>query len=326
MATHSGTRTRTRIQLLLVVGLTTLTVVGCSSGGSPGPAAEAATTSRASTTTSAASSDTTQHSIDVDGNPRTWLTHVPAHLDRSKPVPLVVMLHGGFGSAAHTEAVYGWDAKADAEGFVVVYPDGAGRAWNAGTCCGTPARTKVDDVGFIAQVVERTRADLNIDPRRIFAAGMSNGAMMAERLACETKVFAAIASVAGAQMVPCTDPQPTSVLHIHGTADTNVPMDGSPGDGIGKVPSHPPIADTIAAWRTVDDCGDASTQTSEPVTTSTATCPDRRAVELVTITGGGHQWPTVSGSRVAGKSQLTAAGFNGTDRIWEFFAGHPAPA
>jgi polyhydroxybutyrate depolymerase len=266
----------------------------------------------------------------VDGTLRTYRTYVPSDLDRTKPVPLVVMIHGGFGSGSQAEKAYGWDASADAHGFVVVYPDGLNKAWNAGTCCGKPKTENLDDVGFITQVVATVRGQLPIDPRRIYVTGMSNGAMMSERLACETTLFAAAAPVAGAQMVPCDDPHPISVLHIHGLADSNVPMDGSPGDGRGKVPAHPPVTDTIAMWRTLDRCSPATSTTVGLVTRSSATCADGRAVDLVTVKGAGHQWPgsTKKNPRLAklvGMDPPSTA-LNATNEIWAFFAAHPKPA
>lgn len=272
----------------------------------------------------------TAHTLDVGGTTRSYLTYVPPGIDPTAAVPLVVMLHGGFGSAQQAEASYGWDAKADAEGFVVAYPDGDGRAWNAGTCCGRPARDGVDDVAFITDVVTEVAEQIRIDPRRTYVAGMSNGAMMAERLACEAKVFSAAASVAGAQMVPCKDPAPISMLHIHGTADDHVPMDGSPGHGLGKVPAHPPIVDTIDAWRTVDGCAAPATSTDGPVTTSTATCAQGRAVTLITIDGAGHQWPGSSKGSARLQKALgidpPSTALDATSTIWAFFAAHPAPA
>lgn len=279
--------------------------------------------------TGALPSGTTSHTIEIGGTKRTYLTYVPANLDRSKPVPLVVMLHGGFGSDTQAEQDYGWDQEADAEGFVVAYPDGLNHAWNAGNCCGAPAKNNIDDVGFVTQMVTAVGQQVAIDPRRTFVTGMSNGAMMTERLACETHVFAAAASVAGAQMVPCTNPAPISMLHIHGLADTHVPFDGSPGNGIGKVPAHPPIATTMAAWRKADGCGAPASTTAGVVTTSTATCPDGRAVELITVEGAGHQWPGSSTKHPAVKKLLGAdppsTAFDATPLIWAFFAAHPAP-
>lgn len=266
----------------------------------------------------------TERSIVVDGVTRTWRTHVPGSLSRSRPVPLVVMLHGGFGSADQAESAYGWDAAADDAGFVVAYPDGLHRAWNAGTCCGAPSKEGTDDVAFIEQVVRAEEAARPIDPTRVFATGMSNGAMMAERLACETTVFRAVAPVAGAQMVPCDRPAPISVLHIHGAADTRVPMDGSPGNGRGNVPAHPPIADTIAAWERVDGCEAPTTTVDGPVTTVSASCPADRAVELITVAGAGHQWPGSARRRPIAERALgidpPSQALDATRVIWDFFA------
>jgi poly(3-hydroxybutyrate) depolymerase len=88
-------------------------------------------------------------SIQSGGRTRTYRLYRPASLKPSSPAPLVVFLHGGFGDGEQAEQSYGWDAEADAAGFVVVYPDGVSKAWNGGTCCGLPASQDVDDVGFI---------------------------------------------------------------------------------------------------------------------------------------------------------------------------------
>lgn len=284
-----------------------------------------------STTPPASNLPTGSHAqtITVDGTLRSYRTYVPAGIDRNTPTPLVVMIHGGFGSAEHAEKAYGWDAMADAHHFIVAYPDGLGKAWNAGSCCGASAQRNVDDVGFITQMVAGIQKQESIDPRRIFVTGMSNGAMMTERLACETDVFAAAASVAGAQMVSCDDPHPISMLHIHGLADHNVPFDGSPGDGRGKVPAHPPIPDTIAAWRTIDHCATPIETKAGVVTRSTSGCADGRAVDLITIADAGHQWPGATKLRpqlakLVGMDTPSTA-IDATAEIWKFFAAHPRP-
>ncbi|HEX3732621.1 MAG TPA: PHB depolymerase family esterase, partial [Mycobacteriales bacterium] len=133
--------------------------------------------------------------IDVGGVSRTFHLYRPPGL--SDGAPLVVMLHGGFGTGAQAERSYHWDSEADAGHFLVAYPDGLGRAWNAGTCCGEPQRTNTDDVGFINAMVGAIEQEMPIDRTRVYATGMSNGAMMALRLGCQTDTFAAIAPVAG---------------------------------------------------------------------------------------------------------------------------------
>ena len=340
MITNKSLRSRRlgrRFAVTVLAGLTvTVLAAGCGSsraaGRNTGPSsttsAPASASSLPQTRGGTLGVGSQAHSISFGGKQRDYRTYVPANLTSAAPAPLVVVLHGGFGSAKQAESSYGWDAEADAHGFVVAYPNGTNRSWNAGTCCGPPEKGNVDDVGFIKQVVSDVGHAVAIDPKRTFVTGMSNGAMMTERLACETKLFAAAASVAGAQMVRCTDPQPISMLHVHGLVDHHVPFDGSAGSGIAKVMSHTPVQKTIDAWRRVDDCAEPTVTKSGVVTRSTATCPEGRAVELITIADAGHQWPgeTKSNPRL---SKLLGAdppstALNATDEIWAFFAAHPA--
>lgn len=131
--------------------------------------------------------------IEWGGVTRTFHRYQPQGLTGA--APLVVMLHDGFGDGAQAERAYHRDAEADSGHFVVVYPDGLNHAWNAGSCCGIPQRTDVDDVGFLTAVVDASGQQTAIDPARVYVTGMSNGGMMALRLGCQTNVFAAIAAV-----------------------------------------------------------------------------------------------------------------------------------
>jgi polyhydroxybutyrate depolymerase len=258
-------------------------------------------------------SDAETRTITVDGIERDYRIYLPA--DLADDPALVVMMHGGVGSAHQAERAYGWNDQADAAGFIVAYPDGSNRTWNAGDCCGGAAREGVDDVAFLTVVVEELQAEFGIASDRTFATGMSNGAMMTYRLACETDLFAAIAPVAGTIVMPCDDPAPTSVLHIHGLEDSQVRMDGGPGDGIGDVDGMP-ITEAIDLWRAVDACGDAVVTEEPPVTTSTSTC-GAFTVTLVTVADAGHQWPG-SVAREGAADQPSDA-LDATALIWEFF-------
>lgn len=162
--------------------------------------------------------------IDTGGAGRTFHLYRPQGL--TDAVPLVVMLHGGFGNGAQAERSYRWDSEADRGHFLVAYPDGLNRAWNAGTCCGEPGRLNTDDVGFITSMVGAIQQQIPVDRARIYVTGMSNGAMMALRLGCQTDMFAAIAPVAGTLLTDCSAARPASVLQIHGTADDRVPYHG----------------------------------------------------------------------------------------------------
>ncbi|OBK56611.1 alpha/beta hydrolase family esterase [Mycobacterium kubicae] len=248
---------------------------------------------------------TSVHTITVGGTARTYRLYQPEGLPAT--APLVVMLHGGFGSARQAEKSYEWDDLADSEKFVVAYPDGLNRAWNTngGGCCGRPARDGVDDTAFISAAVADVEQNTRIDRSRIFATGMSNGAIMAYTLACNTGLFAAIGPVSGTQLDPCLSPHPTSVMHIHGTGDPLVPYSGGPGAGIARI-NGPPVEQLNTFWRNVDHCTAPSATTSGFITTLSAGCADRRSVVLVTVGDGGHQWPSVA-----------------TEMLWQFFAQHP---
>jgi polyhydroxybutyrate depolymerase len=331
---------------LAVLALAALLATGCragsagsgESGATPTPAAGATGTDPA-----APAVGSSTQTITVDGRKRDFRVHRPASTSSTSSattsvagLPLVVMLHGGFGTASQAESSYGWDAEADAQHFVVVYPDGLDRAWNVdgGGCCGKPAQQGVDDVAFLSAVVRTVSAELPIDAHRVYATGISNGGIMAYRLACDTRLFAAIGPDSATLLGSCPSPTPISVIHIHGTADTRVPYDGGRGQGYAKI-DGPPVPTAVANWRAVDGCA-APTAATTPatanagaVTRSIAACPDGRAVELVTIAGAGHQWPGGVSKpvleKVLGVSPPSKA-LNATDEIWRFFAAHARPA
>jgi polyhydroxybutyrate depolymerase len=244
------------------------------------------------------------HTVNAGGRDRVYRLHKPAGLAAS--ASLVVVLHGGFGSAEQAERSYGWDQLADSKRFVVAYPDGVNRAWNVngGGCCGKPAREHIDDVSFISAAIADVVKNVGIDASRVYATGMSNGGIMSYTLACDTTLFAAIGPVSGTQLDPCHSPHPLSVMAIHGTADPLVPYGGGPGRGFGHI-NGPPTPELNALWRKVDQCQAPSATSSGSVNTSTAECADNRSVVLMTIDDGGHHWPDFA-----------------TATLWAFFAGH----
>ncbi|MCH5644779.1 MULTISPECIES: PHB depolymerase family esterase [unclassified Gordonia (in: high G+C Gram-positive bacteria)] len=261
----------------------------------------------------AAPTGRSSHQLNHGGLERQYQLFVP----RSRPgaAPLVVVLHGGYGSARQAQRAYGWDSQAQRRGFVVAYPDGFRRSWNAGTCCGPAQQRNVDDVGFIRAVVADVSKRTSIDPRRIYVTGMSNGAMMTYRLACQTNLFAAVAVVAGTIVSRCSSPAPTSVLHIHGDADPRVPYRGGPGlpfGGGGARVNGLSVAADNALWRNADRCAPPRIGRSGRLTISTARCRAGRTVELITVAGGGHEWP---GSRSASQP----AALDATAAIADFF-------
>jgi polyhydroxybutyrate depolymerase len=244
------------------------------------------------------------HTISVGGLDRDYRVYKPAGLPSA--APLVVMLHGGFGNAEQAERAYGWDQLADSAKFVVAYPDGVGRAWNVHGCCGRPARDNIDDVGFITAMIGQVSGAVGVDSARVYATGISNGGMMSYALACNSGLFAGVGPDSATQLDPCAAPHPTSVMHIHGTADRLIRYDGGPGVGVAHI-DGPSVPGVNAFWRNVDGCAAPAVTTDGALTTSTATCPDNRAVVLITVDGGGHEWPPFA-----------------TLTLWQFFAAHPA--
>jgi polyhydroxybutyrate depolymerase len=280
----------------------------------------------------AAQAEDSLHSITVDQTARSYRLHVPPSLQ--EPAALMIVLHGGGGSAQSAITQTGFDAEADQRGFIAAYPEGtagpAGRfhTWNAGACCGIAVRRGMDDVGFIRAMVAEIATNYPLDPKRVYATGLSNGGMMAYRLGCEASdLVAAIGVVSGVIVVaPCEPRFPVSVLHIHGTADRHVPIEGGVGEkSIVKIP-YPPVERSIALWAAFDDCG------KDPIVSSPAPRVELRsyplctlgiAVDYYVIDGGSHAWP--GGKRMAKFLDEPSKAMDATRLIWQFFAAHPKP-
>jgi polyhydroxybutyrate depolymerase len=333
-------RSRTRLAAL-TAALAALTVTLAACGSSSGSSAAAPTSHPASAQPSTAPSATvpavsipvgkSTHSMSIGGLQRSYRVYRPKDLPAS--APLVVVLHGALGSAQQAEDSYGWDQQADTGHFVVAYPDGYHRTWAASTgCCGPAAAQHVDDTAFITAVVHQITASLPIDPDRVYATGISNGGAMDYRLACDTGIFAAIGPDSTNLLGDCPAPDPISVIHIHGLADETFPFNGGKGKrDNGGTGAHPadtsgvPIPQMISSWETLDQCAAAVSHPSGAVTTSIASCPQGRSVELITIAGAGHQWPGHPGPKGPVSSQLDPPfmGLDATQTIWDFFQAHP---
>lgn len=268
-------------------------------------------------------------SLEVGGEKRSYLLHVPAGLDAKRAVPLVLLFHGGFGTGKGMQEMTGMDEIADREGFITIYPDGEARAWNAGECCGRPQRRDVDDVGFVRALIEKARAELPVDPRRVYAAGMSNGAMFVHRVGCElSDMVAAIGTVSGTiRVANCPTERPVPIIHFHGTADKRVPWEGGTGENsLSGV--HTSVPDTISGWQRRDGCSDKSEVVAvhgQVSCESYAPCRDGADVVLCTVRAGGHQWP---GGEPVWEKKLgpMTTDISASKAIWDFFKAHPMPA
>ena len=267
-----------------------------------------------------ATSGDSSATIDVDGRMRGYILHVPASYNGKTVVPLVVVLHGATQGDVSAERMTGMSTLADKETFLAVYPEGTGRAptWNAGNCCGYAQQNNVDDISFLRALIAKLEQDHRIDPKRIYLAGISNGAMMSYRAACEmADVVAAVAPVEGAQNVACKPSAPVSVIVFHGTADKLVPFNGgSTPFQIGPHRTDTSVADAVAFWVKQDGCAPTPRhEESKEVHIDTYSgCKAGAGVALYAIQGGRHMWP---GTAISGV-QLPA-----TEVMWKFFAAHP---
>ena len=249
------------------------------------------------------------------GADRSFHLYRPASSGR-RAVPLVMVMHGYGGSGGGMEALTGFDREADSGGFMVAYPDGIANSWNAGFCCGEAQARHVGDVEFIRRLVDRVAATFPLDRRHVFAAGFSNGGFMAYRLACERPAdFAAVASVAGTMPIEGDTgchPGATSLLEIHGTADSVVPYAGD----CRTSPCIPTIPDLGAWWARHDGCG-ASSNASEGAGVSSirwTACTAGAAVAVYTVKDGTHAWFG------AGPGGSPDAALDATHAIWSFFS------
>jgi polyhydroxybutyrate depolymerase len=274
--------------------------------------------------------------LTCDNRERRYLVHLPPQYDAARNWPLVLSFHGSNSNAQIQLEFTAMNETADREGFVVVYPFGTGERerllfWNAGNCCGFAHKQQVDDVAFVQALVQRLMQEVNIDKNRVYATGMSNGAMMAYLLASEmAEVFAAIAPVAGTMGTEtCRPSRPVSVLHFHGGADEFVPVEGGVGRRSATGTHHFSLDHSIRAWVAANSCP------PEPVNTTlenlyddgttTVRCvygPGRAGAEVVLYLthGAGHVWPgQPPRPHYLGK---TTYNIIANDIIWDFFQRH----
>jgi polyhydroxybutyrate depolymerase len=279
-------------------------------------------------------------SIIHDDIERTFIVHIGRSYDASEPTALVFVLHGGGSSAEVMPVFTGFNAIADRESFIVVYPNGFENHWNDGR---EPKiyRThieNIDDTAFISSLIDALAVELNIDMTKIFVTGISNGGMMSHRLACElSDRIAAIAPVASSipvNMADIWDPsRAVSTLIINGTEDPLVPWEG--GDiqlgemSLGNILS---VSDTVEFWTTKNNCDvqpEVTRLSERNLNDGTyvwietySGCNNETEVALFGINGGGHTWP--GGYQYADEHLIgkTSQEFDASEIIWQFFKAH----
>lgn len=265
----------------------------------------------------------------IDGIRRTYIIKLPENYYQNDSIrPLVIGLHGTGGNAAQFEKAYGFEQKGNEEGFITVYPDGVEkqdgmglfeiRTWNAGTCCDYAMYTNVNDVKFISTLIDNICARFKVNKKKVYVTGMSNGGMMAYRLASELPDKIAAVGIVSGDMVAPKDVSKQGIvpiLHIHAIPDTKVPFAG--GIGIGGY-DFPPAIDGINYWINRNNCeiDPVKMQYDNYEVSSWHTGDGRTLVQLYLTKDGGHAWPSspIQGRR--GDTPSTA--INATNLIWDF--------
>ena len=286
----------TRVVTLLAASLVVAALAGCATGQTEAPSA---------LTVMPAAAQTAQTILEVGGLERA-VTIRDIDAAATALVPAMILLHGATGDSARAENGTGMTELARANGFVVAYPDGTttgrpigGNAWNAGRCCAQPVVDDIDDVAFIEALIDELVSHHGVDPTRIYMGGFSNGGMMSYRAACEIgDRLAGIFVVGGAFNVEeCAAPRALPVLIIHGDADATVPYEGGEPNPVTAERLgtwvNAPVSDAVSFWFDRDSCtGSSRTRNGTASLRLFNGCAEGSGLELVTVSGGRHQWPT----------------------------------
>ena len=279
--------------------------------------------------------------INVDGVERHYGIYLPKSIGHGTAgpsltssgghLPVVLLLHGASSSPSGVDFDSDMSSYADKENFIVVYPSGTPlgpspmRFWNAGICCGPASNHGVDDVAFVRELLSHLKGEFPVDPARVYIAGVSNGAMMAYRLAVElSDQIAAIGSIDGCMFPPHKAAiDPVSVIEFHGTRDPVIPYDGGTGRWFFyKIKNVPPVAETVAYWVAHNNCQvkPIVTEDGDVVREAYTNGTNGSAVALVTTRGGKHVWPGGRGAFLAGHASTHLMS---TREMLDFFWAHP---
>ncbi len=279
--------------------------------------------------------------VPAGGLQRRYLVHVPAKLDLTQPAAVVLAFHGGGGNPQSMVRLSGLNAKADAAGFLVVYPYGTGRladnllTFNGGGCCGYAMENKVDDVAFTRALLDDLATVARVDTNRVFATGLSNGGIVAHYIAAQlSDRIAAIAPVGGPLMVDTIQPRrPVAVMHFHGTGDEFAPFKGGYGKGsFGRnkgVTDFKSVEHTLQAWVKANGCKSVPEVVALPDKADDGMKSTRKTwsggrggseVVLIEIEKGGHTWP--GQKPIVAMLGPSTMDISANDLMWEFFQRH----
>ena len=275
--------------------------------------------------------------LNFQSQDRYYKIHLPQTYNPKNSIPVIFAFHGGGGDMGiqSKDKFYKLISASEKYGFALVFPNGyspfkSGKmaTWNAGNCCGKARDEKIDDVGFIRELYQSLRVQINVDVKKVYAIGMSNGAMMSYRLACEASdVFKAIAAVAGTDnSLTCSPIKPVSILHIHALNDEHVKYQGGRGKKAASkdtVPEFTSVEATLSKWKSLLKCS-GEFKISYPKKGleihELTHCQASSQIKHFKLIDGGHSWP--GGVKPRGTDK-TSKLISANDEIWNFFKGLP---
>jgi polyhydroxybutyrate depolymerase len=271
-------------------------------------------------------------SLTSGGFTRTYQAHVPAKADGAAALPLVIALHGGNGTGASMRSLTSLDTVADSGGFVVAYPDGYANSWADGRGTTDAEVAGVNDVAFIAALIDDIAARTRIDSRRVYVTGISNGGMMSLRLACElSSRIAAVAPVAANMpsllALNCAPSRAVPVMFVHGDLDPLMPRNGGtiPLGAGGAVES---TAASVALWSRLNGCSATATSTTTIDTANDGTsvafsryggCSGGVDNRFYDVVSGGHTWPGGLQYLSIALIGRTSSDLSASQEVWSFF-------
>lgn len=342
-----------RARWIPVVTAVALVLAACTSGGSGKSGSPTSTTASSATDVGAKKSTGCRSAAEAPpgeekvtltsgGAERWYFRHVPPAYDASKPVPVVLDLHGySEGAVVHTQ-MSGLGPFGDTHGFVTITPQGQGPVARWDTALGST------DLTFVGDLLDHVESTLCVDTSRVFVTGLSNGAFMTSAVACAyADRIAAAAPVAGIRDIEgCKPKRKVPVVAFHGTADGFVAFDGGLGDKVASLPAPdgsgktlgesgllpaseakgPSIPDIVAAWAERNGCARKPSErtVAADVARVAYDCPTGADVQLYRVQGGGHTWPG-SAFSVAVESVVghTTMSISADEIMWAFFEAHP---
>lgn len=286
--------------------------------------------------------DRDDHAVMMIAGMRSYSIHVPASYDSAKPTPLVLTFHGAGLTGSAQQALSAWDAVADREGFIVVYPTAREAvvpgyyqprrrrsvdAWRVAKPMEYPGAERMlpADVFFIRGLIEHLKKRYNVDSSRIYANGLSNGGGMSWLLSCTlSDQIAAVGLVGAAYTIEtswCATRPPVPAIMFHGTADAWTKYHG------GKVFIAPRPFPSIPAvsreWAGRNHCGAYTDSSVAPDVSRRRWHNCVADLELYTIEGGGHTWPGGPPLIPAWFAGRTTQSIDASALMWEFFREHP---